>query len=722
MPSTPLSQALRHLWTLEPFAYSLRVFIALAGVMVLCWWRGDMASLIPLFLGIIASALAETDDNWQDRLRALLVTLGCFTVAALAVELLFDRPWLFATGLALSTFAMTMLGAVNQRYATIASATLILAIYTMIGLEQRGAAALDELWHEPALLVAGAAWYGAISVVWCALFSRQPLKQALAQVFRELARYLVLKSALFEPLRDLDVEARRLALARQNGRVVEALNQAKEMLFRRLPGQRDGGKLDRYLHLYFIAQDIHERASSTHYPYVDLAAAFFHHDVLFRAQRLLDQQGRACKALSRALLLNRSFDHAQSGRALEDLDASVAHLRAQGRPEWRDLLHSLEALVANLATLERALAGAQQPEPGAEGGDDTLYDRTPRGVKDVRERILVQLTPGSPVFRHALRLTVTLVTGYGVLHLIHPTQGYWILLTSVFVCRPSFGATRRFLWQRIQGTVLGLVAGWALITLFPAPLVQAAIAVLAGVAFFALRGRHYTLATASITLMVLCCFNQVGDGFGLIWPRLFDTLLGAGIAGLAVLLILPDWQGRRLHRQAAAALAANRAYLGAILDQYDQGKRDDLGYRLARRNAHNADAELSTLLGNVLQEPGPFRKDADTGLRFLLHSHTLLNYLSTLGAHRGEGEGTRDAPIGELATAIEASLERLAHGLARREPVAGEDEAFGMLTARLERLAGEETQGARRLLQTQLALIGRQLGPLREVAAQLVAR
>ena len=68
--------------------------------------------------------------------------------------------------------------------------------------------------------------------------------------------------------------------------------------------------------------------------------------------------------------------------------------------------------------------------------------------------------------------------------------------------------------------------------------------------------------------------------------------------------------------------------------QYDSGKHDDLAYRLARRNAHNAVAALSTTLSNMLLEPGHFRKDAETGFRFLILSHTLLNYLSGLGAHR----------------------------------------------------------------------------------------
>lgn len=74
MPPSSLTHTLRRLWALDKFAYSLRVFIALAGALLLCWWQDRIELLIPLFLGIIASALAETDDNWLGRLQALLVT------------------------------------------------------------------------------------------------------------------------------------------------------------------------------------------------------------------------------------------------------------------------------------------------------------------------------------------------------------------------------------------------------------------------------------------------------------------------------------------------------------------------------------------------------------------------------------------------------------------------------------------------------------------------
>ncbi len=297
MASKSLRHTFRRLWALDKFSYSVRVFIALTGSMALCWYQNEMALLIPLFLGIIASALAETDDSWQGRLNALAVTLVCFSIAALAVELLFPYPWLFVCSLALASFCLTMLGALGERYGAIAYGTLILSVYTMIGVDQRGGEVLD-FWHEPMLLVAGAAWYGLLSVVWQMLFSNQPVQQALARLFRELGQYLKLKSTLFEPIRTLNVEARRLELAQQNGKVVAALNATKEIILHRVGSGRPGSKVSRYPKLYFIAQDIHERASSSHYPYNSLTDAFFHSDVLFRCQRLLRQQGSACQALS----------------------------------------------------------------------------------------------------------------------------------------------------------------------------------------------------------------------------------------------------------------------------------------------------------------------------------------------------------------------------------------------------------------------------------------
>jgi YccS/YhfK family integral membrane protein len=609
----------------------------------------------------------------------------------------------------------------GERYGAIASATLILSVYTMIGVDQRGGEVID-FWHEPVLLVAGAAWYGLLSVLWQAMFSNQPVQQSLARLFRELGFYLKLKSSLFEPIRQMDVEARRLELAQQNGRVVAALNAAKEIILHRVGNGRPGSKLSRYLKLYFLAQDIHERASSSHYPYNALADAFFHSDVMFRCQRLLRQQGKACRALAESIQMRQPFIYdASFAEALSDLHASLEHLRIQSNPAWRGLLRSLRALAANLGTLDRLLSDASNPDALADATDSSLLDRSPRNLKDVWIRLRTQLTPTSLLFRHALRLPLALSIGYGMVHLIHPSQGYWIILTTLFVCQPNYGATRRKLGQRIIGTAIGLTVAWALFDLFPNPLIQSCFAIAAGVVFFINRTTRYTLATAAITLMVLFCFNQVGDGYGLFLPRLFDTLLGSLIAGLAVFLFLPDWQGRRLNKVLANTLTCNSIYLRQIMQQYAAGKSDDLAYRLARRNAHNADAALSTTLANMLMEPGHFRKEADVGFRFLVLSHTLLSYLSGLGAHRETQlpPDVREHLIDGAGVRLAASIDEIAQGLASKLPIAIQSDEEEALANELEQMPDEIDEG-QRLVQTQLALICRQLGPLRTLAAHLI--
>ena len=157
------------------------------------------------------------------------------------------------------------------------------------------------------------------------------------------------------------------------------------------------------------------------------------------------------------------------------------------------------------------------------------------------------------------------------------------------------------------------------------------------------------------------------------------------------------------------------------MQQYAQGKSDDLAYRLARRNAHNADAALSTTLANMLMEPGHFRKDADMGFRFLVLSHTLLSYLSGLGAHRDTQlpSEIREHLIEGAGRRIADSIDLIAQGLATKQAVAVQSDEEEALANELEQMP-DELDESQRLVQTQLALICRQLGPLRTLAAHLI--
>lgn len=706
-------------------AQPVRILLTLGSLMALCGFTGHPDAVIPLFLGAIASALAETDDSWRGRLRAQVVTLACFAAIAFAVEALFGLPWLFITAFALAAFCLTMLGAVEARYKAIAYATLILAMYATLGIENmasHGTAA--QRGREPLLLLAGAAWYGVFSVLWCAIFPAQPVQARLVTLFTVLGNYVRFKASLFEPLRGIDIERKRLALAQLNAEVVSELNAAKESIFRRIGARAPTGRISRYRGLYLIAQDVHERASSSHDDYNALADAFFHSDLLYRCQRVLGLQGLACLRLSESIARREPFDTGtETVQALADLRSAIEHERARAvTPERLVLLASVEALARNLAQLDGQLAGASQPSARAGRTEMGLFDRSPRSWRDAVERVRRQLTVRSPLFRHALRLSIALVAGYGVMQVIHPAQGYWILLTTLFVCQQTYGDTIARMGQRIAGTALGVVAGWALLQLFPQPLVQSVIAVAAGVVFFATRATRYLLATASMTLLVLMCFNQVGDSGVLLVPRLVDTAIGSAIAGLAVLLVLPHWQARRINELAATAMRGHAGYLRQIVEQYRTGARDHLDYRLARRNDHNADAALSTAVSDMFREPGYVRPRAGVALRFLIRSHTLLSYLSALGAHRAAlPDSAQMAVLRGAAEGAVAALEALAAGL-ESGSVDGPRDTAAELAARSAlaeaTAAGGESDPQARTFHTEMALIWLQIDALRTHASE----
>ena len=99
---------------------------ALIGTTAVPWWLGIPKLTIPLTLGVVAAALTDLDDRLAGRLRNLLITLVCFFVASASIELLFPYPWLFALGLTTSTYGFILLGALGQRYATIAFGALLI--------------------------------------------------------------------------------------------------------------------------------------------------------------------------------------------------------------------------------------------------------------------------------------------------------------------------------------------------------------------------------------------------------------------------------------------------------------------------------------------------------------------------------------------------------------------------------------------------------------------
>ncbi len=242
------------------------------------------------------------------------------------------------------------------------------------------------------------------------------MQDNLARSYEQLARYLELKSRLFDPDLEDESQAPLYDLALANGQLVATLNQTKVSLLTRLRGDRGQRGTRRTLQYYFVAQDIHERASSSHIQYQTLRDQFRYSDVMFRFQRMLSMQAQACQKLSRAILLREPYQHdAHFERAFMHLDAALDRVRASGASDEQInalgfLLNNLRAIDAQLATIE----SVQTTAPAGSNTETLLADDRLGGLNDIWLRLRRNMSPESALFRHAVRMSLVLCAGYAL--------------------------------------------------------------------------------------------------------------------------------------------------------------------------------------------------------------------------------------------------------------------------------------------------------------------
>jgi YccS/YhfK family integral membrane protein len=657
MPKT-LSHSLRRITMNSHFFFALKVMVAILGSLIPALAWGMIQETVILSLGVVAGAIGEPDDSVPGRIKNLGVTMLCFVIATVSVQLLYPYPWLFAAGLFLSTIGFIMLGAFGPRYATISFGSLLVAIYSMLG-----AAHSPHLWFQPLWLCVGALWYGIVSLLWLKALPHKAVHEQLAQVFFALSQYFYEKSHFF-PVQREQMASIRHNLGQLNISCISNMQITKEMLSGRLTAGWDP-HLERLLQLYLLAQEIHERVVASHYLYDRLQDDLQSHAILDGFREVLEQLGNSSKQLGYAILMQRGYAPEKGLTwVMSALRDQLAYIQLQQEipgPLRSSLVFLQQNLAAILQLFEQAAELTEQLDaPISQLSHRQLAKSPSADLKQVSQ----QLVKPSPLFFHALRMAVCLVSAYGLLQLFAIQQGFWVLLTCLFVCQSSYTDTRRRIFQRIGGTLLGILLGTPLIWLSPTPQFQLFGMAVAAILFFSQLRSNYSAAVTFITLYALSAFGLLGvQSNVLLLPRLFDTLLGAGIAFIAVMGLWPEWQHRHVPQLLQNSLQACKSYLQGIVLETSGGS-DELHYRIVRRQAHVADNALARAWQNMLAEPKDKRRFLRVCAALTQRSHTLIAYISTLGAHRallnGQFQPAQSALVEQITQVLDATAATIA--------------------------------------------------------------
>ncbi|MFD7865689.1 FUSC family protein [Streptomyces sp. NPDC059783] len=320
----------------------------------------------------------------------------------------------------------------------------------------------------------------------------------------------------------------------------------------------------------------------------------------------------------------------------------------------------------------RAEEAADAIEAGREGRIPAEHQRRPgllRLVPVVLRSMRRELHHGSPVLRHAIRITVVGAAGYLLGRVLPFGHGYWVPMAAVMVMRPEFSKTYERSVARFGGTVVGVFAASVVVeAAHPRVGLSAVLAVACALLMYLLMRTGYAVGQACIAAYVVFLLGMAGDDLSqTVLERVLLTLLG-GLLAMVSYAVYPAWETPRLRGRLGDWLKADGRYAAAVVDQYadpdDRGHDDVRHALLATRDARVAWQEaVSTAQHEPVRHRGMSRAAADET------QHALAQFgrvAMLMEAHLPERGATPVRAAAPLAEALRRATERGAKAVRER--------------------------------------------------------
>ena len=210
----------------------------------------------------------------------------------------------------------------------------------------------------------------------------------------------------------------------------------------------------------------------------------------------------------------------------------------------------------------------------------------------------------STIFRHSLRLTLTILAGIVIGNLISVEKVYWILLTIVVILRPGYGLTKERSYQRIFGTVLGGLIAFGIISVVHNPYAISTFAIISMLLGFTFTQTNYKVGATFVTIYVVFIYAMLTPNVrDVVQFRVMDTFVGAVLAFSANYFLWPSWEFLNVRVFLKKSIKANYHYLKEISVFYNKKGEVTTSYKIARKFAFIEIGNLMNSFQRMTQEP-----------------------------------------------------------------------------------------------------------------------
>lgn len=256
-------------------------------------------------------------------------------------------------------------------------------------------------------------------------------------------------------------------------------------------------------------------------------------------------------------------------------------------------------------------------------------------TQDYNPKLLLRnLSFKSTVFKHSLRLAITVMLGYGMGLFLHLQNPYWIILTIIIIMRPSYGLTKTRSKDRIIGTLIGAVLASGLVLLINNPYLYGVFGVVSLVLAFSMVQKNYKASATFITLSVIFIYAILQpDILKVIQFRVIDTIIGAALSYIAMRWLFPAWSFMEIGDTIKIGLKANTSFFKSISGYYQQKGEVPTSLKVNRKNAFLQMSNLSAAFQRMAQEPKSKQNNIDHIYELVVINQSFLSSLASLSAY-----------------------------------------------------------------------------------------
>ena len=595
-----------------------------------------LAAGVMVSLGAMSVSITDNPGPIHHRKNGMLACIIINTLMAMLTG--FAAPYLFLLGglILVACFIFSMIGVFGTRANSVGVSALLVMVLNIDRHHQGWDVVINA-----GYILAGAVWYMLLSL---ALYSFRPYKlaqQALGECILATADYMRIRASFYD--KEVDYNKTYENMLSQQIVVHEKQNLVRELLFKSRNVIKDSTNTSRTLLMIFTdIVDLFERTMSSYHDYKALHEVFDEEDILEQYHQLVLELSNELDEIGIAI---------KSGEASEETGLLAAHIsktkiyfnefrdskrtaeNVDGFISMRHILNSIGDIASRIHTLH--LYTTYDKELTKKIAMPADYDQFITHQPIDLKLLIDNLSFASNTFRHAVRISIATLLGFIVSMFFPLGHSYWILLTIIVILKPAYSLTKKRNYQRLAGTILGALIGLLILNFIKDREALFVIMLLLMIGTYSLLRTNYMFSVIFMTPYILLLFHLLSDvSFKIIiTDRITDTAIGSVIAFIANLILLPAWEQDQMSNYMRKAISSNKNYFNDIAAAFTGNPVTINSYKLSRKNAFVALANLSDAFSRMLSEPKNKQKNSKQLYQFVVLNHMLTSHIATLSSY-----------------------------------------------------------------------------------------